>query len=147
MTAILFFETLHLLPQLGLFPHMLANRIDGKPPTEPLRFFSDDWQKAVVPTVAYLGSARRDTAEIARRCGRDRAEMTRIPRALARRTHGRPTILLLEQITIYHALGLNAMWGPPPTEAWVAPTYIRLVTEASASHIGVKPRAPNRPDM
>ena len=67
MTAIVFFETLHLLPQLGLFPHMLSNRIDGKPPTKPLRFFSDDWQKAVVPTVAYLGSARRDATVIAPR--------------------------------------------------------------------------------
>ena len=73
---------------------------------------------------------RRDREEMRQRSRRDDAET-----ASAGPPHPRSTtLLLLEQITIYHALGLNAMWGPPPTEAWVAPTYIRLVTEASTSH-------------
>ena len=85
--SILAFETLHLLPRAGLCPAIISNRLDGKPPTQPLNYFGKDWRKAVTPTVAYLGSARRDRAEITPRSREEHAEITR----RARRDHAEIT--------------------------------------------------------
>lgn len=51
IVTITFFESLHLWR-----PGVLAHRLDGAPPKQPLRYLRDHWHKAAVPAATYLAS-------------------------------------------------------------------------------------------